>query len=128
MVITTTKVLRWWLSLSQLPQNLILLSHQLLHGRRWWGGWRNAFILSTTRSSCHLKNHRYPQYHNSEVQGSIVVKESKGVKPIYSCIIYKRYHVAYTFLLKLKLTSFVIHTSKRVRYDYISGSKRLNSI
>jgi hypothetical protein len=25
----------------------------------------------------------------SEVQGSIVVKESKGVKPIYSCIIIK---------------------------------------
>jgi hypothetical protein len=55
MVITTTIVLRWWLTLSQLSQNLILLSHQFLDGRRrrWW--WRNALILSTARSSCHLK-------------------------------------------------------------------------
>jgi hypothetical protein len=45
-VITTPIVLRLWLTLSKLPQNLILLSHQLLHGRRlqWW--WRNALILS----------------------------------------------------------------------------------
>jgi hypothetical protein len=31
-VITTTIVLRLWLTLSQLSQNLILLSHQFLHG------------------------------------------------------------------------------------------------
>jgi hypothetical protein len=55
-VVTTTIVLRWRLTLSQLPQNLVLLSHQLLHGRRRWRWWRNAFILSTIRSSCHLKN------------------------------------------------------------------------
>jgi hypothetical protein len=55
MVITTTIVLRWWLTLSQLSQNFILLSHQFLHGRRRWRWWRNALILSTTRSSCHLK-------------------------------------------------------------------------
>jgi hypothetical protein len=55
MVITTTIVLRWWLTLSQLSQNLILLSHQFLHGRRRWRGWRNALILSMTRPSCHLK-------------------------------------------------------------------------
>jgi hypothetical protein len=55
MVITTTIVLRWQLTLSQLTQNLILLSHKLLHGRRRWRGWRNALILSTARSSCHLK-------------------------------------------------------------------------
>jgi hypothetical protein len=42
-----------------------------------------------TRSSCHLKNHVYSQYNISEVQGSIVVKESKRVKPIYFCIIIK---------------------------------------
>jgi hypothetical protein len=33
-VITTPIVLRRWLTLRELPQNLILLSHQLLHGRR----------------------------------------------------------------------------------------------
>jgi hypothetical protein len=55
MVITTTIVLRWWLTLSQLSQNLILLSHQFLHGRRRWRWMRNALILSTARSSCHLK-------------------------------------------------------------------------
>jgi hypothetical protein len=55
MVITTTIVLRWRLTWSQLSQNLILLSHQFLHGRRRWRGWRNALILSTVRSSCHLK-------------------------------------------------------------------------
>jgi hypothetical protein len=55
MVITTTIVLRWRLTLSQLSQNLILLSHQFLHGRRRWRGWRNALILSTARPSYHLK-------------------------------------------------------------------------
>jgi hypothetical protein len=55
MVITTTIVLGLWLLLSQLSQNLILLSHQLLHGRRRRRWWRNALILSTARSSCHLK-------------------------------------------------------------------------
>jgi hypothetical protein len=55
MVITTTIVLRWWLTLSQLSQNLILLSHQFLHGRRRWRGWRNALILSTAHPSYHLK-------------------------------------------------------------------------
>jgi hypothetical protein len=55
MVITTTIVLRWGLTLSQLSQNLILLSHQFLHGRRRRQWWRNALILSTARSSCHLK-------------------------------------------------------------------------
>jgi hypothetical protein len=55
MVITTTIVLRWWLTLSQLSQNLILLSHQFLHGRRQRRWWRNALILSTARSSCYLK-------------------------------------------------------------------------
>jgi hypothetical protein len=55
MVITTTIVLRWRLTLSQLLQNLILLSHQFFHGRRRRRWWRNALILSTARSSCHLK-------------------------------------------------------------------------
>jgi hypothetical protein len=55
MVITTTIVLRWRLTLSQLSQDLILLSHQFLHGRRQWRWWRNALILSTVRSSCHLE-------------------------------------------------------------------------
>jgi hypothetical protein len=65
-MITTTIMLRWRLTLSQLSQNLILLSHQLLQGRRWWR--RNAFILSTTRSSCHLKNQECSQYHISGVK------------------------------------------------------------
>jgi hypothetical protein len=55
MVITTTIVLRWRLTLNQLSQNLILLSHQFLHGKRRWRWWRNALILSMARSSCHLK-------------------------------------------------------------------------
>jgi hypothetical protein len=35
----------------------------------------------------------------------------------------KRFHMALTFLLKLKLASFIIHASKRVCHDYISNSK-----
>ena len=96
LMITTTIMLRWRLTLRQLSQNLVLLSHQLLQSRRRWRWWRNALILSTTRSSCHLKNHGYSQYHIPEVQCSIVVKESKGGKTniyIYSCIIYKRFHM-----------------------------------
>jgi hypothetical protein len=50
-------VLRQWLTLSELPQDLIQLSHQLLHGRRV--RWRDALILSTARSPCHLKFRRF---------------------------------------------------------------------
>jgi hypothetical protein len=59
MMITTTIVLRWWLTLSQLSHDLILLGHQLLHGRRLRRWWRNTLILSTARSSCHLKLRRF---------------------------------------------------------------------
>jgi hypothetical protein len=55
LVMITTIVLRPWLTLSELSQNLILQSHQLLHGRRLRRWWRNALILSMARSSCHLK-------------------------------------------------------------------------
>jgi hypothetical protein len=65
-MITTTIMLGWRLALSQLSQNLILLSHQFLQGRRRWR--RNAFILSTTRSSCYLKNQECSQYHVSDVK------------------------------------------------------------
>jgi hypothetical protein len=59
-------MLRWRLTLRQLSQNLILLGHQFLQGRRRWR--RNALILSTTRSSCHLKNQECSQYHISDVR------------------------------------------------------------
>ncbi len=52
-----TIVLRWWLTLSQLPQDLILLSHELLQSGRWWRRWRNALVLATTLPPGHLKNH-----------------------------------------------------------------------
>jgi hypothetical protein len=52
-MVSTTIMLRWWLTLSQLPQDLILLSHELLQsGRRW--RWRNALILATTLPPGHL--------------------------------------------------------------------------
>ena len=40
---------------ARLPQNLILLGHQLLHcgsWRRWWG---NLLVMPATVPSCHLK-------------------------------------------------------------------------
>jgi hypothetical protein len=56
LMVSTTIVLRWWLTLSQLSQDLILLSHELLQsGRRW--RWRNVLILATTLPPGHLKNH-----------------------------------------------------------------------
>jgi hypothetical protein len=57
-MVSTTIVLRWWLTLSQLPQDLILLSHELLQsGRRW--RWRNVLILATTLPPGHLKKTTY---------------------------------------------------------------------
>jgi hypothetical protein len=50
-------MLRWWLTLGQLSQDLILLSHELLQSGRWWRRWRNALILATTLPPGHLKNH-----------------------------------------------------------------------
>jgi hypothetical protein len=56
LMVSTTIVLRWWLTLSQLSQDLILLSHELLQsGWRW--RWRNVLILATTLPPGHLKNH-----------------------------------------------------------------------
>jgi hypothetical protein len=46
-VITTPIVLGRWLTLRELSQNLILLSHQLLHGGRLQRWWRNVLVLST---------------------------------------------------------------------------------
>jgi hypothetical protein len=58
LMVSTTIVLRWWLTLSQLSQDLILLSHELLQsGRRW--RWRNVLILATTLSPGHLKKTTY---------------------------------------------------------------------
>ena len=57
LMVSTTIMLRWWLTLSQLPQDLILLSHELLQSGRWWQRWRNALVLATTLPPCHLKNH-----------------------------------------------------------------------
>jgi hypothetical protein len=57
LMVSTTIVLWWWLTLSQLPQDLILLSHELLQSGRWWWRWRNAFVLATTLPPGHLKNH-----------------------------------------------------------------------
>jgi hypothetical protein len=54
-MVSTTIVLRWWLSLGQLSQDLILLSHELLQSGRWWRWWRNALILATTLPPGHLK-------------------------------------------------------------------------
>jgi hypothetical protein len=94
MVVTTTIMLRWQLTLSQLSQNLILLSHQFLQGRRRWRWWRNAFILSTTRSSCHLKKIKDALNIILLTLGFICGKRFERVKPIFSCIIHKRYFVA----------------------------------
>jgi hypothetical protein len=56
LVVSTTIMLGWWLTLSQLPQNLILLSHELLQSGRW-GWWWNVLVLATTLPPGHLKNH-----------------------------------------------------------------------
>ena len=56
LMVSTTIMLRWWLTLSQLPEDLILLSHELLQSGRW-GWWRNVLVLATTLSPSHLKNH-----------------------------------------------------------------------
>ena len=54
LMVPTTIVLWWRLTLCQLSQDLILLGHELLQsGRRW--RWRNVLILTTTRSPSHLK-------------------------------------------------------------------------
>jgi hypothetical protein len=64
-MVSTTIMLRWWLTLSQLPQDLILLSHELLQSGRWWRRWRNVLVLATTLPPGHLKkSHTYltPQF------------------------------------------------------------------
>jgi hypothetical protein len=61
-MITTPMVMGRWLTLRELSQNLIPLSHQLLHGGRLRRSWRDALILSTTRSSCHLKFRSFCRY------------------------------------------------------------------
>jgi hypothetical protein len=59
LVVSTTILLGWWLTLSQLPQDLILLSHELLQSGRW-GWWRNVLVLATTLPPSHLKKpHTY---------------------------------------------------------------------
>jgi hypothetical protein len=45
--------------LSQLPQDLILLSHELLQSGRWWRRWRNVLVLATTLPPGHLKKITY---------------------------------------------------------------------
>jgi hypothetical protein len=59
LMVPTTIMLRWWLTLGQLSQDLILLSHELLQSGRRWRRWRNALILATTLPPGHLKNHVY---------------------------------------------------------------------
>jgi hypothetical protein len=59
LVVSTTIMLGWWLTLSQLPQDLILLSHELLQSGRWWRRWRNALVLATTLPPGHLKKTTY---------------------------------------------------------------------
>jgi hypothetical protein len=59
LVVSTTIMLGWWLTLSQLPQDLILLSHELLQSGRW-GWWWNVLVLATTLPPGHLKQtHTY---------------------------------------------------------------------
>jgi hypothetical protein len=53
--LASTILLRVGLALQLLPQNLILLSHQLLH-RGSWRRWRgNLLVLPAMLPSCHLK-------------------------------------------------------------------------
>ena len=54
-MLASTMLLGVGLALQELPWNLILLGHQLLHcgsWRRWWG---SLLVLPTTLPSCHLK-------------------------------------------------------------------------
>jgi hypothetical protein len=58
LVVSTTIMLGWWLTLSQLPQDLILLSHELLQSGRWGRRW-NVLVLATTLPPGHLKKTTY---------------------------------------------------------------------
>jgi hypothetical protein len=94
MVITTTIVLRWRLTLSQLSQNLILLSHQFEHGRRRWRWWRNALILSTARSSSDLKIQgalNIILWISEFIYGKIFEKTRFAECQHFPCIFHKRY-------------------------------------
>jgi hypothetical protein len=74
LMVSTTIVLRWWLTLSQLSQDLILLSHELLQsGRRW--RWRNVLILATTLSPGHLKKPHTCSTPHLQVQDFIAEKK-----------------------------------------------------
>jgi hypothetical protein len=55
LMLASTMLLRVGLALQELSQNLILLSHQLLHCGSWrrWRG--NRLVMPATLPSCHLK-------------------------------------------------------------------------
>jgi hypothetical protein len=55
LMLASTMLLRVGLALQELPQNLILLGHQLLHCGSWrrWRG--NLLVMPTMLPSCHLK-------------------------------------------------------------------------
>jgi hypothetical protein len=54
-MLASTMLLGVGLALQELPQNLILLGHQLLHCGSWrrWRG--NLLVMPATLPSCHLK-------------------------------------------------------------------------
>jgi hypothetical protein len=54
-MLASTMMLGMGLALQELPQNLILLGHQLLHCGSWrrWRG--NLLVMPATLPSCHLK-------------------------------------------------------------------------
>jgi hypothetical protein len=54
-MLASTMLLRVGLARQELSQNLILLSHQLLHCGSWrrWRG--NLLVMPVTLPSCHLK-------------------------------------------------------------------------
>jgi hypothetical protein len=55
LMLASTMMLGMGLALQELPQNLILLGHQLLHCGSWrrWRG--NLLVMPATLPSCHLK-------------------------------------------------------------------------
>jgi hypothetical protein len=67
------------------------------------------------------KSHIY-LIHIFEGQGSSTMRESKGETDRFLHN-HKGFHMAQTFLLKLRLTPFINHTSKRVYHDYINSPK-----
>jgi hypothetical protein len=77
-MVSTTIMLRWWLTLGQLSQDLILLSHELLQSGRRWRWWRNALVLATTLPPGHLKKPHIYLTPYFQVQDLIAAKRVKS--------------------------------------------------